>query len=327
MSLDTGTQADVVPCRACGSPVFDDELHCEACGTRVAGELTAPRAAAARQPAERQEQDLGAMAAITDRGHRRQRNEDTVAIAAGDGRFVAVVCDGVASTANPDQAARAATDAARAVLEPLLSSLPWPDPATLEELVGEAFAQAQAAVILVPDDEPEGNDLSPSTTLVLAVATPERIVVGNIGDSRAYWLSSVSGESRTLTVDDSWAQERIAEGTDPAVAYGDPDAHTITRWIGGDAESVVPTVVRLELAEPGVLVVCTDGLWNYFEDPERLAELVPSGQATPMEIARSLTDAALEAGGQDNITVAVVPLDPASGGPGASQTEEVRRHG
>ena len=84
-------------------------------------------------------------------------------------RFLAVVCDGVASTANPDQAAQAATAAALAVLEPLIYTPEWPGSDRLEEMLGEAFAEAQRAVMQVPDDEPDGNELSPSTTLVVAV--------------------------------------------------------------------------------------------------------------------------------------------------------------
>jgi PPM family protein phosphatase len=234
-----------------------------------------------------------------------------MAIAGVDGRFVAAVCDGVASTANAHLAARAAADAALAVLEPLLYAPQWPDAQGLHDLLNEAFHEAQGAVMLVPDDEPDGNDVSPSTTLVAAIATPGRVVVGNVGDSRAYWLRRDRGESRLLTTDDSSAQERIAEGVAPEIAYADPDAHTITRWIGGDADSVAPTVCAFDVTGPGHLLVCTDGLWNYFGDPDRLALLVPSDASSPIEIARGLTDAALDAGGLDNITVAVVPLAPA----------------
>ncbi len=168
----------------------------------------------------------------------------------------------------------------------------------------------------VPEDEPDGNDVSPSTTLVAAIATAERVVVGNIGDSRAYWLSSIASNSRVLTADDSWAQESIAEGVAPDLAYAHPDAHTITRWIGGDADSVVPTLTFLEVTEPGLLVLCSDGLWNYFEDVERLSDLLPRTASTPIQIARQFTDAALDAGGNDNITVAVVSL-------GAARSEPV----
>ena len=272
--IDTDTS--VVPCPACASPVFEDELFCESCGARVAGEPAAPMAGVARRAEERQDRDLGVIAAVTDRGHLRPRNEDAVAIATVDERFVAVVCDGVASTANPHLAARAAADAVLAVLEPSLRLPQWPDAAALRQLMNEAFAAAQAAVTLVPDYEPRGHDLAPSTTLVAALASTERVVVGNVGDSRAYWLSSTPSSSRVLTVDDSWAQEQIAEGVVPEVAYADSDAHTITRWIGGDAESVAPGLSELQVAEPGLLVLCTDGLWNYFEDVERLGDPDPT---------------------------------------------------
>ena len=179
--IDTDTS--VVPCPACASPVFEDELFCESCGARVAGEPAAPMAGVARRAEERQDRDLGVIAAVTDRGHLRPRNEDAVAIATVDERFVAVVCDGVASTANPHLAARAAADAVLAVLEPSLRLPQWPDAAALRQLMNEAFAAAQAAVTLVPDYEPRGHDLAPSTTLVAALASTERVVVGNVGDS------------------------------------------------------------------------------------------------------------------------------------------------
>ncbi len=318
----TETDTSVLPCRACASPVFDDELFCESCGARVAGEPATPTAGVPRRPEERRDHDLGVIAAVTDRGHLRPRNEDAVAIATVDDRFVAVVCDGVASTANPHLAARAAADAVLAVLEPSLHLPHWPDHAALRQLISEAFAQAQAAVTLVPDYELRGHDLAPSTTLVAALASAERVVIGNVGDSRAYWLSSTPSSSMVLTVDDSWAQEQIAEGVVPGVAYADPEAHTITRWIGGDAESVAPGFSEFEVTEPGLLMLCTDGLWNYFEDVERLGDLVPRAAASPLEIARQFTDAALDAGGRDNITVVALPLGVTLPARSAGMTEE-----
>ena len=59
------------------------------------------------------------------------------------------------------------------------------------------------------------------------------------------------------------------------MAYAHPEAHTITRWVGADADSVIPTVVTFDATEPGLLVLCTDGLWNYFEDPLALGALIP----------------------------------------------------
>jgi serine/threonine protein phosphatase PrpC len=67
------------------------------------------------------------------------------------------------------------------------------------------------------------------------------------------------------------------------------------------------------VSEPVLLVVCSDGLWNYFEGPDDLGALVPEG-STPLEVARCLTEAALAAGGRDNITVAVIPITSAPPG-------------
>jgi serine/threonine protein phosphatase PrpC len=308
MSFEIDT--DVRPCPQCQSPVFEDEAYCEACGRATAGAPLAQAEVEPRGHADRDEHDLGEIAGITDRGTRRHRNEDALAIAAANGRVVAAVCDGVGSTANPDQAARAAAGAAFAVVEPLLMAAEWPQGTELEELLGEAFEEAQRAVIEVPDDELGGSDESPSTTMVLAVAARGHVAVANLGDSRAYWLGTDPHTATLLTVDDSNAQESIAKGTPPEVAYADPEAHVITRWIGGEAESVTPAIVTLDVTEPGLLVVCSDGLWNYFEHPRRLLELIPDWtRSTPIEIARGLTDAALAAGGRDNITVVVAPID------------------
>ena len=309
MSLDTNHGVEITPCRNCESPVFDDELYCEACGTHSVEEA-ADVLAAARQSGDREELDFGSIAAITDRGRVRHRNEDAMAIAASGTRSVAVVCDGVASTANPDLAARAAAKATLLCLESILHTVGPLSPEELAEQMRAAFAQAQEAVTVIPDDEPGGNDLSPSTTLVAAVVTPERIVVGNVGDSRAYWLSPADCE--LLTTDDSRAQELIAGGAAPDEAYADPDSHGITRWMGADTESAEPAVVEMSVPGPGVLLLCTDGLWNCLRDPRALAEVVFGDGAPPTarESARLLADAALTAGGRDNITVAVVFVDP-----------------
>jgi serine/threonine protein phosphatase PrpC len=161
---------------------------------------------------------------------------------------------------------------------------------------------------------PEEGGLSPSTTLVAVVAQPGIVAVANVGDSRVYLLEDEAGESGSLlTVDDSWAEEMIAEGTVPSVAYAEPEAHTITKWIGADAESVLPTVRVWPIDRPGRLIVCTDGLWDYFEQPSALAGIVQRAGSDPLAVARTLVEAALAAGGHDNVTVAVIPVGPVAG--------------
>ena len=155
----------------------------------------------------------------------------------------------------------------------------------------------------------------PSCTLVCALWRDDQIVIGSVGDSRAYWCDPDS--TRQLTVDDSWAEEQVAEGLmSREEAFRDRRSHSITHWVGADAPARPPRVVTIRPERAGRLLLCTDGLWNYVPSPAALQELIavlPAG-ASPAALARTLTDTALARGGRDNITVAVVDVDPSSGG-------------
>jgi serine/threonine protein phosphatase PrpC len=223
---------------------------------------------------------------------------------------VLVVCDGVSTTANPDQASAAA---AVAVADVVAAGLSGHEPAAEEavSVLAEAVAAAQAAVANAPPEEPGGYTQAPSTTLVAAVVIGDQLVTANVGDSRAYWIDATSPQAcRQLTHDDSLAEAAIAAGASPEEAYGRRDAHTITHWLGTDAPELTPHIEVMTAPGPGILLVCSDGLWNYYEAPDALRELLGAGPPgeTVLETARRMVDAALEAGGHDNITVAVKAL-------------------
>jgi len=313
MSTAEGDQvtADLTSCASCGAPVFEHERFCEICGTRIGPEPIVEVPTPQSEPMQRVEINLATAAAVSDRGRRRSRNEDAVTLASWDGRTAALVCDGVASTSNAHLASQAAAEMAMHTLEVALHRLPtsmddW------ESLFNEVCQVAQEEVAHI---RPEPGGLSPSTTLVAVVAQPGLVAVGNVGDSRAYLLAATAEASGSLlTVDDSWAEEMIAEGMVPSVAYAEPEAHTITKWIGADVESVLPTVSVFTIDRPGLLIVCTDGLWDYFEEPSVLAGIVQHAGSDPLTLARTLVEAALAAGGHDNVTVAVIPVGPVTDG-------------
>jgi serine/threonine protein phosphatase PrpC len=322
----------VVTCPACGDAVDDDARFCESCGTALVptteGELcahcgaqiaSAPSGEEAfcdrcglRQPRleDHRETDLGSVAAATDRGKRHHRNEDAYGIIAQGDRTAAVVCDGVSTTPNPDVASARATAAAIAVLEEgILEIDDWP------ALAGRAVTAAQGAVTAGAD---QNHDALGSTTIVLALVGPGRVVVANVGDSRAYWIGDHGGPL-VLTVDDSWAAGAIAAGVGVEEAHAHPLAHQITAWLGPDAEPVGPHVREHSPDEDGLVIVCSDGLWNYAESPEAVSALVHEQTGGgPHTVARRLVQAALVAGGADNVTVAVL-VAPASGEPGPSR--------
>jgi serine/threonine protein phosphatase PrpC len=104
-----------------------------------------------------------------------------------------------------------------------------------------------------------------------------------------------------------------------AEAYADERAHAITGWLGADAYELEPHTASFKPDRPGVVVVCTDGLWNYAEAAEEMAEVVPAGaELRPLHTAQVLVGHALDGGGHDNVTVAVLPFPAPPQGAGSA---------
>ncbi|MGH3912298.1 MAG: PP2C family protein-serine/threonine phosphatase [Pseudonocardiaceae bacterium] len=159
----------------------------------------------------------------------------------------------------------------------------------------------------------------PACAFVSAVVTGGTVTVGWVGDSRAYWIPRLPTESAPsvrLTEDDSWLVQVLAAGTlSAAEAAVDRRAHAITAWLGRNANPIVPHVVTVEPGGPGIVVVCTDGPWNYLDSVDELAAaLLAEASEAPLDAARKLVEVALRCGGRDNITVAVLPLNTQPGG-------------
>ena len=286
-------------CRDCGGEVADDG-YCTSCG-----------ALASSRRDHFSEQPAAWVGAVCDRGIRHTRNEDAVAVDAGaepGSHAVLVVCDGVSSSTDSDVASLAAARVAREVLAfsspQAMGTAATRVAASARALVAAADAANQA--VIAHTTSGPGNPAS--CTFVAAVVDGPLLVVGWVGDSRAYWLPDV-GDALLLTVDDSFAAEQIAQGVPRAVAESGPQAHAITRWLGVDAPDHTPRTVSLDLDAPGWVLVCSDGLWNYCSEPADVAELVSSTSRTsgpePLQLAGALVDWANTQGGQDNITVAV----------------------
>jgi serine/threonine protein phosphatase PrpC len=291
-------------CVACRAGRVDSDGYCENCGHA--------------QPRERDhmEQESGPVAAVSDRGLRHHRNEDAFAVGHttlpdGTEACLAVVCDGVSSATRPDDASLAAS---RAASESLLAALPrgtHPQQAMHEAIVAAAKAVESLAEEPATAREHAPHQNAPACTIVGAVVTSGLLVVGWVGDSRVYWVPvDRSAPPARLTEDDSWAAQMVAAGLmTEAEAYADERAHAITGWLGADAYELEPHTASFKPDRPGVVVVCTDGLWNYAETAEEMARAVPHDAAVrPLHSARVLVGHALDGGGHDNVTVAVLPF-------------------
>lgn len=168
-------------CVACRAGRVDDDGYCENCGHA--------------QPRERDhmEQESGPVAAVSDRGLRHHRNEDafaigTTALPDGTPASVAIVCDGVSSATRPDDASQAAS---RAASEAVLAALPrgaHPQQAMHDAIVAASRAVNSLAAEPATALEQAPHQNAPACTIVGAVVTSGLLIVGWVGDSRAYWV-------------------------------------------------------------------------------------------------------------------------------------------
>jgi serine/threonine protein phosphatase PrpC len=331
--LDTGDGVLTVACPSCGEPAGVTDSFCESCGTELAPPVvgSSPPGYSAQCPVcsvdpsaapgavspegycescgrkvpsgrDHVELDLGWLAGVTDRGLRHPRNEDAMALAVAETPAgpvaIAVVCDGVSSSPRSDEASLAGTQAAVRMLLTSVRRGDEPQEASLA-----AVRQAHLALSSLGSAAQ-----APSATYISAAISNDAVTVCWLGDSRAYWLAD-SGAMR-LTTDDSLAEEMVARGElTEAEAMASPQAHVITRWLGADVTRPQAHVARFEPPGPGVVLICSDGLWNYRPDAAGLAKLaLPAALTDPLAAAGTLLTFALQAGGMDNITVVLAPF-------------------
>jgi protein phosphatase len=141
--------------------------------------------------------------------------------------------------------------------------------------------------------------LGMGTTLTMAASLGSNLLIGHIGDSRAYLLRN--NELHQLTRDDTLAQALIDAGVaDPDDAATRAMRHVLTAAIGSTAEPVDPQVQRLHLKDGDQILLCTDGLTGMVKDKVIAATLRNATSAR--EACSNLVDLALSAGGVDNVT-------------------------
>ena len=251
----------------------------------------------------------GDVACASHIGLRHETNQDAAALGIdGSGHhIVLVVADGVSSTEGAEECARVASHTARDYLAATMDQgLPINDDDTVT-LFERTFQKAHEAVV-------SGSGPIGACTLAAAVATHDRIVVGNIGDTRTYWFPD-DGDPIRLSIDDSMAQAQMDLGLSREEAERGIGAHAITKWIGASATDVAPRVMAYQPQQSGWLLVCSDGLWNHVPDAGDFARLMADlvskahtddhGHASPAGVANGLIAYANNCGGHDNITVAL----------------------
>jgi len=236
-------------------------------------------------------------AAITDTGCERELNEDRYAVVDSRSGLAWIVCDGMGGVSGGELAAQLAIDALRRDLENLPAR---PAQSALRSAILEANR-----VIVLRRQNPAFSSMG--TTIVSALFQGSEVIIGSVGDSRAYMVRE--GAIQQLSVDHTYVQGLVEKGEiQPEEALTHPQAHVLTRCIG--AEPGLEVDIKQywlwpQTSSKDSLVLVTDGLYSHVHDIE-IATIV--SENSPQRACVKLVELAKERGGFDNITVAVIPL-------------------
>ncbi len=225
----------------------------------------------------------------TDVGCLRDHNEDSLAVSPP----LYVVADGMGGHAAGEVASEIAVNTIVAAA---------PAHADAQGLA-DAVVEANREVIEASHDERGREGMG--CTVTAALLEGERLVIAQVGDSRAYLMHK--GELQQVTRDHSLMAELIEAGDiTPEEARVHPKRSVITRALGSDP-LMQPDIYELNVEAGDRLLLCSDGLSTMLTDDRIANTLGRIGDA--QRCASQLVNEAIEAGGYDNITVIVVDID------------------
>ena len=240
----------------------------------------------------------------TDVGCVREHNEDSLAVAPP----LYVVCDGMGGHAAGEVASEIAVDVIcdRAPAHPDASAL------------GQAVEEANLAIIRAAREGVGRAGMG--CTCTAAMLEKDKLVIAQVGDSRAYLLHK--GQMQQLTRDHSLVADLIEAGQiTEAEARVHPQRSVITRALGSDPRTQ-PDLFELTVEAGDRLLLCSDGLSTMLED-DQIAKILAS-HSEPQRCAAQLVNEAVGRGGYDNVTVIVVDVGPGRAAPPQADTQEPR---
>ena len=233
-------------------------------------------------------------AGFTDPGRKRRRNEDSFVI---DPPLFAVA-DGMGGAQAGEVASRLAAAAFREFHDA--------DDLDPEKRLAAIIKEANRRIYERAADDAQVSGMG--TTITAALVAADALVIGHVGDSRAYRLRG--GKFEQLTDDHSLVADLVRSGRiTPEEADTHPQRSVITRALGTDREVDVDTFT-VQAESDDLFLICSDGLTTMVDD-EEIRDLVT--RARDLEQAgKGLVKAANKAGGEDNITVVLFRV---AGGP------------
>jgi len=238
----------------------------------------------------------------TDVGRARDNNEDSVAVEPAVG--LTVLADGMGGYNAGEVASQMLTSFIATELGRWLrESGEATQPGDVRRAMDICVDNANRAIFNAANTNPRYAGMG--TTLVLSVFREDALLLGHVGDSRAYRLRG--NQLVQITRDHSLLQEQIDAGllTQEEAAYSS-NKNLVTRAVGVE-DTVMLELHQHELQPGDIYLFCSDGLSDMVEEPA-IAQLLISHPSLA-EAGQALVDAANEAGGRDNIAIVLVRAD------------------
>jgi protein phosphatase len=210
-----------------------------------------------------------------------------------------LVCDGMGGAAAGDLAARIAADAVK-------QQLVGAGQAIVEhpnESLKSAVSGANGAVLAEAEARPGARGMG--TTCTAAIVLPDRISVAHVGDSRAYLLRD--GRLQRMTRDQTMADQLVALGAlRPEQVATYPYRHVLLQAVGTQS-TIEPVTSEERLQRGDRILLCSDGLHGPV--PEHEIARILGAPADINRVTHDLIQAALAAGGPDNVTAVVADCE------------------
>ncbi|HID46600.1 MAG TPA: serine/threonine-protein phosphatase [Chromatiaceae bacterium] len=237
------------------------------------------------------------VAFASDVGRVREINEDYLFVMAEQG--IVALADGMGGHLAGEVAAEVAVEVA---VEELRHAQRFGNMDTMQCLmhIGEAVERANQSVYTLAKSKPELSGMG--TTLVLALFHEDRIFYAHVGDSRIYLLRN--NRLMQLTRDHSLIQEVLDHGIFPnrgEAKEAGVGENVLTRSLGFTVEINVD-VNEAVVCRDDLFLFCSDGLTGPLKEP-RIQQLMSREELSLESRTKVLVQAAMDAGGRDNISV------------------------
>jgi PPM family protein phosphatase len=227
---------------------------------------------------------------VSHRGSVRKNNEDYHLILPEVGLYL--VADGMGGARAGEQASRLAAETVAAAIRE--------SSGRSQQALLEAFEKAHFAV-----KEAAGNDPSlegMGTTLVAALDAGAELLIASVGDSRVYAFDEE--RLKLVTIDQTWIEEVGRPlGMNEEALRKHPMRHVLTMAIGATAPLKAHSC-SIQLRPGAQFLLSSDGLHGVV-DAETIAQALNSQQTLEAK-CHYLLDAAIRAGGPDNITAVLL---------------------